>query len=234
MKHVRTFAAVNLSVASVRAMAKLQQTLHEAIKALHPARLRWVPPPNIHVTVKFYGNLFEDQLPAVVDAAREAARGVRPFALVARGLGAFPSAERPRVIWVGLRDGADALSELRERLEEASWALGFEREERPFHPHVTLGRVSGGKVDLSELVAEHAEADGLVSTVEELVIYESRLSRRSAEYVARARVPLQGTSAFRRAAETPTAPPSEGQDQILSDRPAAPSSPAQSGASPSQ
>ena len=105
MKHVRIFAAVNLSVASVRALAKLQITLRDALGTPPPVRVRWVPPPNIHATVKFYGNLFEAQLPALVDAAREAAQGVRPFALVAKGLGAFPSPDHPRILWVGLRDG---------------------------------------------------------------------------------------------------------------------------------
>lgn len=228
MKHVRIFAAVNLSVASVRALAKLQHTLKDALGTPPPVRMGWVPPPNIHATVKFYGNLFEAQLPALVDAAREAAQGVRPFALVARGLGAFPSPARPRVLWVGLRDGADALAALRDRLEETSEALGFERAPRPFHPHVTLARVSKGAADLSALVAEHAEADGLVSTVEELVLYESRLHRTGAEYVARARIPLVGSRSYQRTEPAP-APREPGPQSDASSPPETQPSPAASG-----
>ena len=197
MKHVRIFAAVNLSIASVRALAKLQQALHEALASEGQLRVRWVPAPNIHVTVKFFGNLFEEQLHALRDAARQAVQEARPFALSARGLGAFPSPVKPRVLWVGLQDGAEALTALQERLEQAAEALGFAPETRPFHPHVTLGRVASGRADLSALLADFAEADGLVSTVEELVIYESRLRRRGAEYVARARIPFPGTAAAR-------------------------------------
>jgi len=188
MKHVRIFAAVNLSIASVRKIADLQQELRKGTPA--GLKVRWVPPANLHATVKFYGHLAPEQVVAVKDAAQKAVDGLRPFALATRGVGVFPDLQRPRVIWVGLQDGVEALQTLRSRLEEASEALGFERDPRAFRPHLTIGRIKAGQDGLAEWLETHAEADCLISTVEELVIYESRLHRAGAEYIAQGRFPI--------------------------------------------
>jgi 2'-5' RNA ligase len=188
MKHVRIFTAINLSVASVRKIAELQQELQ---RSRSPGlKLRWVPPANIHVTLKFYGNLAVEQVEAVRRAAREAAAEVRPFAVSAQGLGVFPNPSRPRVLWVGLGDGAAALQTLAERLEATSARLGFAEDPRPFRPHLTIARVKQGNAGVAQWLEEHAETDCLISTVEELVVYESRTLRTGAEYVAHARIPL--------------------------------------------
>ena len=188
MKHVRIFAAINLSVASIRKLAELQADLRQS--QAPDLKARWVPPANLHVTVKFYGELAPEQVVAVTDAAREATEGLRPFAVTAKGLGVFPDANEPRVIWVGLNDGADALTTLRDRLEQASEQRGFPADPRPFRPHLTVGRVKRGNAGVDHWLQQHAETDCLISTVEELVIYESRLRREGAEYVAHARLPL--------------------------------------------
>lgn len=188
MSNHRIFTAVNLSVASLRKMAELQQRLRQ--EQAPSLRVRWVPPPNLHVTLKFYGTLCIEQVEAVKDAARRAAALIKPFGLTARGLGVFPDAERPRVLWVGLTEGAETLTELFHRLEATSEELGFPRDTRPFRPHLTLGRIQQGNAGVPEWLTAHGEVDCLPSAVEELVVYESQLQRAGAEYLAHARFPL--------------------------------------------
>ena len=188
MSNLRIFTAVNLSVASLRRLAELQQRLRE--EQAPSLRVTWVPPANLHVTVKFYGTLGAEQVEAVRDAARRAAALVKPFGLSAHGLGVFPEVERPRVLWVGLTEGAEALVELSRRVEDASEALGFPRDGRPFRPHLTLGRIKQGNAGVPEWLAAHGDVDCLASAVDELVVYESRLLRTGAEYFAHARIPL--------------------------------------------
>lgn len=188
MTSLRIFTAVNLSVPSVRRMGELQQRLR--LEQAPSLKVRWVPPPNLHVTVKFYGALRAEQVEAVRDAARRAAALVKPFGLSAHGLGVFPSPEKPRILWVGLTDGAETLQDLFRRLEDASEELGFPRDTRSFRPHLTIGRIKEGNAGVPEWLAAHGEVDCLTSAVEELVVYESRLQRAGAEYVVHARIPL--------------------------------------------
>lgn len=102
--------------------------------------IAWVAEANLHVTVKFLGRIDEDHVPAVIDAIRGAVSRTRAFTLGVRGLGAFPSPSRPRVIWAGL-DDASALRALASEVDGRLTALGLPPEARPFAGHVTLGRV---------------------------------------------------------------------------------------------
>ncbi|MFH2010209.1 MAG: RNA 2',3'-cyclic phosphodiesterase [bacterium] len=190
MQHQRIFTAVNISVASVRKLAELQQELRRSQSS--ELKMRWVPPANIHMTLKFYGELTPEQVGGVADAARKAAVGVPPFDVSARGLGVFPDAERPRVLWVGLEEGREPLTALRQRIEDESDAIGFARDSRSFRGHLTLGRVRRGAEGIQEWLTSHAEVDCLTSTINEIIVYESRLHRTGAEYVSHYRVPLVG------------------------------------------
>lgn len=190
MKHLRIFAAINVSVPSVRKLAELQRMLRSGQSP--ELNIGWVPPANLHVTLKYYGNLVPEQVEGVADAARQAARGVAPFDVAARGLGVFPKPEKPRVLWVGVTEGLEPLTALQSRLEETSEGLGFAADSRPFKGHLTLGRVHEGSEGIDAWLAEHEDVDCLTSTVNEIVIYESRLHRTGAEYVSHYRVPLDG------------------------------------------
>jgi 2'-5' RNA ligase len=101
----------------------------------------WVAPGNLHLTLKFLGTVPETRIDAIVAALTQSGLDLRPFEAQIRGLGAFPSGTRPRVIWAGVTDGATEMVELARRVDAALAELGFAREERPFSPHVTLGRV---------------------------------------------------------------------------------------------
>jgi 2'-5' RNA ligase len=100
----------------------------------------WVAADNFHVTLKFLGEVAAASLPQIEATLGAAAAPAAPFTLGVRGLGAFPSPARARVIWAGAAEGAGAAIRLAARVEEALEPLGFVRETRPFVPHVTLGR----------------------------------------------------------------------------------------------
>lgn len=105
------------------------------------ADVRWEVRDKLHVTLKFLGDTPAGQLPEVMAALRAAASDVGAIRIRYRGLGTFPPRGVPRIFWVGIEDPAGALVPLARRIDEEMGKLGYPREERPFHPHLTLGRV---------------------------------------------------------------------------------------------
>ena len=139
--------------------------------------LRWVPPSNLHLTLKFLGEITAAQMAKVADAAREVAQSTVPFAITLAGLGAFPSARRPRVVWIGVTDGADRLVAVAEALAAALARRRFPREPRSFQPHLTVARVRTGGPP-PDLTADLARAGSpLIGTQEvaALAVMESFL-----------------------------------------------------------
>ncbi len=135
---IRTFVAVNLAPGLKETLAQVQERLKAA-----RADVTWVRPENLHLTLKFLGQVEETRLAAVAEAVATAARGYGSFRLVLGGLGAFPQPRVARVVWIGVSEGAQALAALQARVEGGLESLGFPREERPFTAHLTLGRVRG-------------------------------------------------------------------------------------------
>ena len=127
---IRSFVAVLLEGA-------VRGELAAAIERLRPVSrdVAWVNPGNIHLTVKFLGNVDRDRLDPIVAALTGALGEAGAFDATIRGLGAFPSLARPRVIWAGVTEGAGAMVEAARRVDEALAAVGFPREARPFSPH---------------------------------------------------------------------------------------------------
>ena len=140
---MRLFLAINLDPSLKAPLAEIQGQLKAT-----PAPVSWVKPDNLHFTLKFLGEVGEAQLPALQEAFRRSLAGVGPFTLSLAGLGTFPPKRRPRVIWIGVQQGAEEVERLRGRIDEMLVPLGFPREARPFHAHLTLGRVKNvGRLD---------------------------------------------------------------------------------------
>jgi 2'-5' RNA ligase len=133
---MRTFLAVEVPADVKRALASLQEELRSS-----GADVRWIRPEGIHLTLKFLGEIPSQRVDEIREAVEEMLGTHRPFSLEVRGLGGFPRLSQPRVVWVGLGGEVDRLRALQEDVEKGMNALGFPREERPFHPHLTLGRV---------------------------------------------------------------------------------------------
>jgi len=144
----------------------------------------WVAPDNFHLTVKFLGALDVERLPDVERALGEAVAGATPFDLTLRGVGAFPSAARPRVIWAGTAEGAVALAGVAARVERALAPLGFPAEERPFSAHVTLGRVRTPRRNpkLAAALAAAADVELFRVAVARVSLMRSELAPRGARY----------------------------------------------------
>ncbi len=182
----RIFLALNFSVAVTRKIAD-EVERRKAALAEAGFRVAWVAPANLHLTMRFLGSVADELVEGVVGAARKVAARHAPIEARAVGLGAFPSPARPNVLWVGVEAPA-ALSALQRDLEAAMVELGFDKEERAFHPHVTVGRVKESRGSSAELWSGATDCGG--STLGELVVYESKTHAAGAEYIARARLPL--------------------------------------------
>jgi 2'-5' RNA ligase len=180
----RAFLALTLDDETRSAVAAIIERLRPLSQAV-----AWVPEPNLHLTLKFLGNQSEARLAEVRDAVAEAVAASAPFTLTLHGVGAFPGMERPRILWVGVADGALAARELQGKVEAALVRRGFAADTRPWHPHLTIGRVFDDRrwrreagPALREAVAEAARRSFGVLAVGRVVLMRSDLSPRGARY----------------------------------------------------
>lgn len=190
MARLRTFIAIEVP-AEVRDRAgRLVRTMSRETESI-----RWVSTDNLHVTLKFLGDVEDREIYSICQAANKAVQGAHHFSLSCRGIGAFPSTDRPRTIWVGIDDPDNKLTSLFTRLDAELSALGIPREPRQFVPHLTLGRVQHGRKNLGNLPAvieslRETEVGWL--PVEALTVYTSELRRDGPVYTVVSRSPLQG------------------------------------------
>lgn len=133
---LRAFVAIDLPAPIKEALGRLQAEL-----ALSPEIIRWVRPENLHLTLQFLGEVPEARVVAVGAALEGVAHRADPFVVSLARLGAFPSLGTPRVVWVGVERGVERVEVLARAVGRALRPLGFKPEDRPFRPHLTLGRV---------------------------------------------------------------------------------------------
>ncbi len=144
--------------------------------------VRWVHDEGLHMTLKFFGEVGAERLDVIAEALRYAGQGTLPLALQLGDLGAFPSRQRPRVLWAGL-ENTPALELLQDRIERGGEAIGFAPEGVPFQPHVTLGRVREGQRCPPCALDDYNGSFERVSFVgAELVLYESVLTPHGPRY----------------------------------------------------
>jgi 2'-5' RNA ligase len=151
-------------------------------------RATWVKAGAIHLTLKFLGDVDLDRTMEITSALEEAAEGVGPFTIRVRDLGAFPNGRRPRVVWAGVDEDTGALIRLVENIEDRLSLLGFKKEGRRYHPHITVGRVRGAPKDLSTHLAEPFETAD--QEVGEFVLFQSELHPSGAIHTPLSRVSL--------------------------------------------
>jgi len=138
LQTIRAFIAIELSSQAQTALADLQNKL----KTLFPPRtVRWVPTGNIHLTIHFLGDVLAGQTDQIIEQLEAAARETQPFSLQITGLGSFPNTHRPRVIWTGIAGQIAPLKKLHHMLGERLKIIDFRPDNRPYAPHLTLGRV---------------------------------------------------------------------------------------------
>ncbi len=145
--------------------------------------------------MKFLGDVGEERVGEVGEALRRAAGRHGPLRLKTGGPGAFPSPGRARVIWAGVEGELEKLAALRDEVESELSGIGFERERKPFHPHLTLGRARRGPVRMPET----EPAAGAAFVADRLTLMKSELRREGAVHTALAHAPLTGEERRRKA-----------------------------------
>ncbi|MEJ2744276.1 MAG: RNA 2',3'-cyclic phosphodiesterase [bacterium] len=133
---IRTFIAIELGDKEKKCLGLIQNKLKRELPPV-----RWVKPATLHLTLKFLGYVEEDRIPKIVECMNSASRGCNPFRMRLSSIGAFPNTRNPRTIWMGIREESGALKKIAAELERLLSQIGIEPEERPFSPHLTLGRV---------------------------------------------------------------------------------------------
>lgn len=185
---IRAFVAVDVSD-EVRASA---ESLIRDLAA-SGADVKWVEPHNLHLTLKFLGDVDLTETAAICAAVAQAAEGIEPFDLEIRAAGAFPDIRRPRTVWMGVTDKTGRLGKLFQNIENRLQKLRFSKESRRFQAHLTIGRLrGGGSVEaLRELIELSADFDAGPTTVSEVVLYSSQLSSAGPAYDVLGRVKLK-------------------------------------------
>jgi 2'-5' RNA ligase len=152
-KPIRSFIAFDIE--EERVIQKLVQAQRELV--LTQAHLKIVRPENIHVTIRFLGNISEGIVDKIYEKMKEIAW--KPFEFQIQGLGVFPHLRYPRVVWAGIRQGAEQLRTIFSRLEPNLRKLGFAPDPKGFSPHITIARVKSGrnKAELAKKILELTE-----------------------------------------------------------------------------
>ena len=191
MEQVRSFIAIELPDAVKRSLRELQAQLKSGSSA--PAK--WVDPNNIHLTLKFLGNVAADRLDEIASAMAEAVQGTSSLSLEVKELGVFPNPRRVQIVWVGLSGEVERLSRLQQSIESNLKKLGFPPENRRFTPHLTLARLRDRATPqererLGQLIAE-TEPDAAPSfSVDSLKLMKSQLTPEGPIYTRLSSAPL--------------------------------------------
>ena len=171
MSSIRTFIALELPEELKKSLRRLQAAFRQ-----HIAGVKWVRPENMHLTLKFLGDISPDRVPPVAAALEGLAAGRAPFFFDAAGIGAFPNSRNPKVLWAGM-EAEDSLKLFHAELEAALAAMGFAREDRPFAPHLTLGRLRDGRERklVAGLMEQHADERFGRFAAERITFFKSEL-----------------------------------------------------------
>ncbi|KPJ51227.1 hypothetical protein AMJ40_00535 [candidate division TA06 bacterium DG_26] len=172
MEKIRTFIAVELPGDIRGELSALRRELDSPGLAA-----KWVSPHNIHLTLKFLGSVERSKIAEMETLLEESLREEKEFKFELSGLGAFPSASRPRVLWVGISEGKEELRRIARKIEHVLEKMGFPKEERGFSAHVTLARVKseGRKGELGEKL-ERAHYTSHPIVVSRIAIMKSDLT----------------------------------------------------------
>lgn len=177
---LRVFCAIELP-AEVRARAA--DHIAHLREAVPEVRASWERTEKLHITLKFLGEIAADGVEVLSSAVSRAAQTTRPFTLSLEGAGAFPPHGSPRILWLGINDSSGTLAVLHSRLEEECATAGFVREERAFHPHLTLARIRAPQ-GARKLASVHRAAGfaAIEFAVADLVIMRSELGAGGSRY----------------------------------------------------
>ncbi|MGD0339654.1 MAG: RNA 2',3'-cyclic phosphodiesterase [Bacteroidota bacterium] len=138
MASIRTFIAIPTPDNVRQVLSEIQAELKTS-----RAEVKWEPHEKLHITLRFLGNVDERQLPQLMTECSNVVCNLPSFSLIYEGLGCFPDTRNPRIIWAGSHNDDGTLVRIKKNIDDIVVRYGFERENRSFHPHITLARVKG-------------------------------------------------------------------------------------------
>ena len=179
MEEIRSFIAIEVPRELKSKLEELQRELRRT-----EADVRWVRPEAIHLTLKFLGSLRQEDVEKISRAMAPVVTLWKPFEVCIQGTGCFPNPRNPRVIWVGIERGKETLSSLQQRVEKELAELSFPPEDRPFSPHLTLGRVRSprAKTGLCRAVEKYRGVEIGTFQAREVILFRSELRPSGAVY----------------------------------------------------
>lgn len=176
----RLFCAFELPETLRALLKEHSQRLREAVPE---AGASWSRAENVHLTLKFFGNVEQVKIPAISAAAERVVKEFSALQISVGGTGVFPKPNRPQVLWIGIQDASGTLLKLHQQLEDAFAHEGFPKEDRAFHPHLTIARIRKAH-DAGRLARTHLDMkfDEVGVTLNELILFRSELSPKGSKY----------------------------------------------------
>ncbi len=185
---VRTFVAVLLPDVVKQCIAEFQEDLIRL-----RADVKWVKPVNVHITLKFLGDVDVQKIDEIFARVGEAVQPFVRFTIGIAGTGTFPNDRRPNVLWIAVWEGAEILIRMAERIDSALSPMGFQKDRRPFSPHLTIGRVRSTKrIEDTIAFMRKSEWNAGSFEAEAVAVMKSDLRPAGALYTPLATIKLQG------------------------------------------
>ena len=175
---LRTFIGIPLSPAAKEMLRKIQEDLQR-----FPIFVKWVDSSNIHLTLKFLGEITPQKLKSIQTIFPSLFKNSSSFEITITHLGAFPDVEKPRIIWAGISQNAERLTELAQKIENDLALFGFPKEDQEFTPHLTIGRVRSLKN--IETIAHEISGKTIppiTQTIDTVVLFKSILTSQGPIY----------------------------------------------------
>jgi RNA 2',3'-cyclic 3'-phosphodiesterase len=177
-QNIRAFLAIRLPENILQAVSRVQEKLKREISG----KVSWTKPQGQHLTLKFFGDISQNDAANICAALKSRIATKRELALGIEKLGLFPDARRPRVLWMGLAGEVERLTALQKELETDFERLGFPPEDRPFHAHLTLGRIkvpqAVGGIDAALIRCNNFKAEEFIC--QEIILFQSKLTPQGA------------------------------------------------------
>lgn len=169
---MRLFIAVNLEEELKKKIVPFQEELKKT-----GADVKWVAVENLHLTLKFLGEVTEEKIYSIEQVVVPILKNFSSFEMRLSGFGVFPNFNYPRVIWLGIEESSEKLKMLSEKIEDSLVPLGFDKENRPFTAHLTLGRMRSlkNKQELIKKIVEKKDQEIGIQKVEKIYLMQSFL-----------------------------------------------------------
>ena len=186
-KKIRAFIAIPIENSVKKKIAEIQDN----IKTNNNWEVKWVKPDNIHLTLKFLGDINSEDINQVENSLVKSVKNIKKFSLKIKGVGVFPNLNKPRVIWVGINDSNSLIKNLYKRIENNMHEIGFLKEKRSFNPHLTIGRIKNNilKSELKQTLIEYDQFN-IDFICDSVLLYKSVLKPTGSEYSVIADIPL--------------------------------------------